>query len=124
MPGSKNRFRQAESILTRTFYGNEMPLQVIPEIKIIEETETELEPLFRVLIHNDNVTPMDFVVHILKVNFYLANEKAAEIMFTAHIYGTAYVQTLAKSEAEKRINKAHAAANNAGYPLKFSMEPE
>ena len=124
MPGSKNRFRQAESILTRTFYGNEMPLQVIPEIKIIEETETELEPLFRVLIHNDNVTPMDFVVHTLKVHFYLANEKAAEIMFAAHIYGTAYVQTLAKSKAEKRINKAHFAAGLEGYPLHFSIEPE
>jgi ATP-dependent Clp protease adapter protein ClpS len=45
-------------------------------------------------------------------------------MFTAHVYGTAYVQTLSKSEAEKRINKAHADAGNAGYPLRFTMEPE
>jgi hypothetical protein len=34
------------------------------------------------------------------------------------------VQTLARSEAEKRINRAHFEANNAGYPLKFTMEPE
>ena len=101
-----------------------MKLQIIPEIEIIEETETELEPLYRVIIHNDHITPMDFVVHVLKSIFYLANDKAAEIMFTAHYYGTAYVQTLAKSEAEKRINKAHFEANNAGYPLKFTMEPE
>jgi ATP-dependent Clp protease adapter protein ClpS len=45
-------------------------------------------------------------------------------MITAHVYGTAYVQTLAKSEAEKRINQAHADAHNAGYPLKFTMELE
>lgn len=95
-----------------------------PEIQIVEESETELEPLYRVLIHNDAVTPMDFVVHILKVHFYLSNPQAADIMFTAHVYGSAYVQTLAKSEAEKRINRAHAEANNAGYPLQFSMEPE
>ena len=101
-----------------------MRYSITPDIQIIEETETELEPLFRVLIHNDDVTPMDFVVHVLKNFFYLANDKAADIMFTAHVYGSAYVQTLAKSEAEKRINKAHTAANNAGYPLKFSMEPE
>ncbi len=101
-----------------------MRSSITPDIQIIEETETELEPFYRVLIHNDDITPMDFVVHVLKTYFYLSNEKAAEIMFTAHVYGTAYVQTLAKSEAEKRIGKAHSVANNAGYPLKFSMEPE
>jgi ATP-dependent Clp protease adaptor protein ClpS len=97
---------------------------ILPEIQIIAETETELEPLYRVIIHNDPVTPMDFVVHVLKNTFYLANDKAADIMITAHVYGTAYVQTLAKSEAEKRINQAHADAHNAGYPLKFTMELE
>ena len=96
----------------------------IPEIEIIEETETELEPLYRVIIHNDHITPMDFVVQVLKTVFYLANDRAAEIMFTAHYYGTAYVQTLTKTEAEKRIQRAHFEANNAGYPLKFTMEPE
>ena len=101
-----------------------MKLNTLPDIQIIEATETELEPLYRVIIHNDNVTPMDFVVHVLKNHFYLSNDKAANIMYTAHVYGTAYVQTLAKSEAGKRINKAHSEANNAGYPLKFTMEPE
>jgi ATP-dependent Clp protease adapter protein ClpS len=67
---------------------------------------------------------MDFVVHMLKIHFYLSNDKAADVMFTAHVYGTAYVQTVAKTEAEKRIKKAHADAQNAGYPLRFIMEPE
>ena len=103
-----------------------MKSQVAPEIEIIEEQqeETELEPLYRVIIHNDDVTPMDFVVQILKMIFYLSNSKAAEIMLTAHYYGTAYVQTLPKSEAERRINKAHFAAGLEGYPLHFSLEPE
>lgn len=103
-----------------------MKLEVAPEIQILEEQEeqTELEPLYRVLIHNDPVTPMDFVVQILKTIFYLSNEKAMDIMMTAHITGMAYVQTLAKSEAEKRLTKAHAEANWAGYPLHFFMEPE
>ena len=103
-----------------------MKLQTAPEIQIIDETEeeTELEPLYRILIHNDHVTPMDFVVEILKTVFYLPNERALDIMMTAHISGIAYVQTVAKSEAEKRINKAHFAAGLEGYPLHFSMEPE
>ena len=103
-----------------------MKVDIAPEIEIIEEQEeeTELEPLYRVIIHNDDVTPMDFVVHILKTCFYLSNPKAAEIMMTAHFSGMAYVQTLPKSEAEKRINKAHFAAGLEGYPLHFSMESE
>ena len=98
--------------------------QIAPEIEIIEITETELEPLYRILIHNDDVTPKDFVVHALTTFFYLGTPTAAEIMLTAHITGMAYVQTVAKSEAERRINKAHFAAGLEGYPLHFSMEPE
>lgn len=103
-----------------------MTAPALPEIQIIEdqEEETKLEPLYRVLIHNDDVTPMDFVVHVLKTIFYLSNPRAFEIMLIAHITGLAYVQTLPRSEAEKRINKAHFAAGLEGYPLHFSMEPE
>jgi ATP-dependent Clp protease adaptor protein ClpS len=103
-----------------------MKVAIAPEIEIVEkqEEETELEPLYRVLIHNDDVTPMDFVVQILKTIFFQSNPRAYEIMLIAHITGLAYVQTLPKSEAEKRINRAHFAAGLEGYPLHFSMEPE
>jgi ATP-dependent Clp protease adaptor protein ClpS len=101
-----------------------MHVQITPEIEIIEETNTELESLYRVIIHNDHVTPMDFVIYILTSIFYLGTDTATDIMLKAHITGTAYVQTLPKSEAEKRINKAHFAAGVEGYPLHFSIEPE
>lgn len=98
--------------------------QVLPEIELVEESEIELEPLYKVVIHNDHVTPMNFVVHILKTIFFLGNDRASEIMLAAHINGSAYVQTLARSEATKRIDKAHFESNNAGYPLHFTMEAE
>jgi len=101
-----------------------MSLQVAPEIEITEETESELEPLYRVIVHNDDVTPMDFVVHVLTSIFLLLQPDALEAMFTAHYMGAAYVQTLPKTEAQKRINKAHFAAGLEGYPLHFSMEAE
>lgn len=101
-----------------------MNLQILPEIELIEEVETELESLFRIIIHNDHVTPMDFVIRILTSIFYLGTDTAADVMLKAHIIGVAYVQTLPKTEAEKRINKAHFAAGLDGYPLLFSMEPE
>ena len=101
-----------------------MHVEIVPEI--IEETdaESELEPLFRVIIHNDNITPMDFVVHMLTSIFYLGVDRATEVMFKAHVSGQAYVQTLPKTEAEERTNKAHFSAEAAGYPLRFSIEPE
>lgn len=96
----------------------------LPDIQIIEETNTELEALYSVIIHNDDVTPMDFVVEVLKQIFFLGNDRAAEIMLAAHIKGLAYVQTLPKLEAEKRVEHAHQIANSQGYPLHFSVEPE
>ena len=101
-----------------------MKLQVTPEIEIIEETKTELEPLYHVIIHNDDVTPMDFVVNVLTSIFVLSQPDALDVMLTAHYNGAAYVQTLPKTEAERRINKAHFAAGLEGYPLHFSLEPE
>lgn len=101
-----------------------MDLQIAPGIGIIEDAETELEPLFRVIIHNDDVTPMDFVVQILTSIFFLGQPHALEVMLIAHYRGMAYVQTLSKTEAEKRIHKAHFATGLEGYPLHFSMEPE
>lgn len=101
-----------------------MNVHIVPEIEIIEVIEAELEPLYRVIIHNDAVTPMDFVVEVLKVIFFLSNDRAAEIMLTAHIKGSAYVQSLPHMEAEKRIQHAHHAAGMEGYPLHFSTEPE
>jgi len=101
-----------------------MNLQVTPEIEIIEEAKTELEPLYRVIIHNDDVTPMDFVVNVLTSIFVLSPPDAVDVMLEAHYMGVGYVQTLPKTEAEKRINKAHFASGLEGYPLHFSLEPE
>jgi ATP-dependent Clp protease adapter protein ClpS len=49
---------------------------------------------------------------------------ADHIMYTDHITGKAYVQTLRGDEARRRIGLAHLAASLRGHPLKFSMEPE
>jgi ATP-dependent Clp protease adaptor protein ClpS len=98
--------------------------QAVPQIKPVPVEKTELEPMYWVIIHNDDVTPMDFVVKILKSIFIIVGVSAVQIMFTAHHQGTAYVQCLPKAEAQNRINRAHFAAAIEGFPLHFSMEPE
>ncbi|MBV6396704.1 MAG: ATP-dependent Clp protease adapter protein ClpS [Anaerolineales bacterium] len=96
----------------------------LPSIEIVPDQETELEPLYRVLIHNDNVTPMDFVTRVLVSIFFLGYPEAVDIMLDAHHNGMSVVQILPKAEAERRINKAHFAAGLEGYPLHFSLERE
>jgi ATP-dependent Clp protease adaptor protein ClpS len=97
-----------------------------PDVGIIQEIEnaTTEGPLYRVIIHNDDITPMDFVLRILMNVFYLNGAHALQVMYTAHYHGSAYVQTLPKPEAQKRVGFAHFSARMNGYPLAFSLKPE
>ena len=95
-----------------------------PQPKIEFIVAEELEPPYRVLVHNDDVTPMDFVVDVLQSAFDLLFDRAESVMLTAHHKGVAYVATYPKEEARSRIARAHNLAGAAGYPLKFTMEPE
>lgn len=88
-----------------------------------QETEEDQESLARVIIHNDDVTPMDFVVIILQRIFQLAPLEAEHVMVTAHFNGQALVTMLPLSEAKARVGKAHFAAQLEGYPLMFTIEP-
>jgi ATP-dependent Clp protease adaptor protein ClpS len=98
--------------------------ETAPQVRPVPGQETELEPVYRVIIHNDDVTPMDFVVTILGRIFFISGPAAVQIMYTAHYTGAAYVQSLPRSEAQNRIGRAHFAAALEGYPLRFTMEPE
>jgi ATP-dependent Clp protease adaptor protein ClpS len=86
--------------------------------------EEALEPNCRVFIHNDDVTPFDFVIIILQRIFQLKSLEAEHVAFVAHTSGLAYVATLPCPEAHKRVGKAHFAASLEGYPLMFTVEPE
>ncbi len=86
--------------------------------------EPEEEPPYRVLIHNDDVTPFDFVIAILIRVFEITPVFAEHITYLAHNNGMALVAVLPKSEAERRVGKAHFAARLEGFPLTFTIEPE
>ena len=81
-------------------------------------------PRYRVLIHNDDVTPMDFVVHVLRSVFQKPEEEAVQIMLTAHKTGIAHVVTLPLEQAEFRVDQAHSLARPRKFPLKLTYEPE
>ncbi len=77
-----------------------------------------------IFIHNDDVTPMEFVVIVLRQIFLLSPPEAERVMLRAHYTGLAYVQTVPLEEAKYRVGKAHSLARAAGYPLTFTIEAE
>lgn len=94
--------------------------EIIKEIQQSEQTGDE--PPYRVIIHNDDVTPMDFVVGVLLHIFLLPGARALQVMYTAHYHGSATVQILPKPEALLRVHRAELMARLEGYPLRFTVE--
>ncbi len=102
----------------------EPDVKVVPQTTYVVVSDADLEKPYRVMIQNDDVTPMEFVVSVLRQFFKLPMLRAIEVMFQAHNEGQAYVATLPFKEAQQRIYAAHSAARAAGYPLTFYLEPE
>jgi ATP-dependent Clp protease adaptor protein ClpS len=99
---------------------------VLPLVRPSENLgeQTEPEPRYRVLIHNDAVTTFIYVLHVLSAIFLLSDEMAQHIAETAHNNGTAVVIVRPKSEADKLAKAATSHARMDGYPLRFSIEQE
>ncbi len=86
--------------------------------------EEALEPRCKIIIHNDDVTPIGFVIAILQKIFQLDALIAERVTIIAHTTGLAYVTTLPCPEANRRVGRAHFAASLEGFPLTFTIEPE
>jgi len=87
-------------------------------------TVSRLAPRYRVLIHNDEVTTMAFVIRVLQTVFALDLALAWKVMLEAHSQGVALVAVLPLEQAEFKVEKAHSMARTAKYPLTFTYEPD
>lgn len=99
-------------------------VHVVPELTFKVVEREDLEKPYRVIVENDDVTPMDFVVMILRAFFGLSFDRAVVVMLTAHYEGRAHVATFPFEEAKERVYNAHHASREAGYPLTFHLEPD
>lgn len=86
--------------------------------------KTERPRLHKVILVNDDYTPREFVVTVLKSVFRMTEEEAFNVMYTAHTKGTCVVAVYTKDIAETKATEATELGRQEGYPLLFTTEPE
>jgi ATP-dependent Clp protease adaptor protein ClpS len=81
-------------------------------------------PLHKVILVNDDFTPREFVVMVLKAEFRMPEPQAMKVMLTAHQKGSCVVAVFTREIAESKATRATEMARAKGYPLLFTTEPE
>jgi ATP-dependent Clp protease adaptor protein ClpS len=89
-----------------------------------DDIKIERPRLHKVILVNDDYTPREFVVRVLKAEFRLSEDQALRVMLTAHTRGTCVVSVYTKDVAETKATNATDAGRRNGYPLLFTTEPE
>ena len=88
------------------------------------KVKTERPRLHKVILVNDDYTPREFVVMVLKGEFRMTEDEAYKVMITAHKLGACVVAVFTKDVAETKATRATDAGRAKGYPLLFTTEPE
>jgi ATP-dependent Clp protease adaptor protein ClpS len=87
-------------------------------------TKTKQPPLYKVILLNDDYTPREFVVMVLKAVFRMNEDQAYRVMLTAHQRGACVIAVYARDVAETKAKEATDLGKSKGYPLFFTTEPE
>ena len=96
------------------------------ETSVIVKSRAKLKrpPLYKVLLLNDDFTPMEFVVHVLERFFSIGHERAVKIMLTVHKKGIAVVGIYSHDIAETKVTQVMDYARKNQHPLQCTMEKE
>jgi ATP-dependent Clp protease adaptor protein ClpS len=95
---------------------------ITPTIK--DAIKAQRPRLHKVILINDDFTPREFVVLVLKAEFRMNEDQAMHVMMTAHKRGSCVVGVFTKDIAEAKATRATNLARSRGYPLLFTTEPE
>ena len=79
---------------------------------------------YKVIIHNDEVTTMDFVVRVLRKVFFMSPEDAETMMMKVHNEGESVVGIYSYDIARSKVSKAMSMAREEKFPLRLTYEPE
>ena len=86
--------------------------------------KTERPKLYKVILLNDDFTPREFVVQVLKAVFRMNESQAYRVMMTAHQKGACVIAVYTRDVAETKAKEATELGKEKGYPLFFTTEPE
>lgn len=92
--------------------------------KTVTQTKVARPKLYKVILLNDDYTPREFVVMILKGEFRMNEARANSVMMTAHQRGACVVAVYTRDVAETKATRAIDLARERGHPLHFTTEPE
>ena len=92
--------------------------------EVITEEQVKLPKMYKVLLHNDDYTTMEFVIHVLEKYFFKTPEESQEIMLKVHNEGQGVCGIYTFEVAESKSAQVNRAARENGHPLKCSFEEE
>jgi ATP-dependent Clp protease adaptor protein ClpS len=103
-----------------------LPPQTDFDTAALAESQEKVEepPLYKVLLHNDDFTTMEFVVWVLESVFNMPEEQAIQVMLNVHLRGTGVAGIYTFEIAETKVERTIALAREQEYPLLVTMESE
>jgi ATP-dependent Clp protease adaptor protein ClpS len=88
-----------------------------------EETKTRTCPMYKVIMHNDDVTSMEFVIMVLHAIYNKELNDAVNIMLEIHNTGSGLAGVYSYEQAEFRVDQTHSLARAQKFPLTCTIEP-
>jgi ATP-dependent Clp protease adaptor protein ClpS len=89
----------------------------------LQKQKTQPPPMYKVMLNNDDYTPMDFVIEVLMRFFSLDSEKAHQLMLTVHYHGKAVCGIYTAEIAETKVMQVNQYSRKHQHPLMCTMEP-
>ncbi|CEO38659.1 ATP-dependent Clp protease adapter ClpS [Photobacterium kishitanii] len=95
-----------------------------PESDVLDKEEIQVKPpsMYKVILNNDDYTPMDFVIDVLQTFFSMDLEKASQLMLAVHYEGKAICGTFTAEVAETKVAQVMMYARENEHPLLCTME--
>lgn len=103
--------------------AEELP-NLLEETDVQTEEEVDEPPMYRVILHNDDYTPREFVTQVLMVVFNKSEEAATQLMWHVHKNGSGICGVYTYEVAETKVSAVRNLAREYGFPLRATMEPE